>query len=242
MMFIDIETIPAVKSLRDLDTRGQELFMERFNRQLQEAKSPQEVWVDSAALHAEFGRVLCASIGIKNVTKNKDEEEKVEFRVKSIAARDEKLILLKLTEILLKETYLCGHNIKAFDLPFLFRRLIINSLPVPQCLQIAGLKPWNIPHDDTLEMWACGDFGSKISLDRLAYALSLPSPKTTICGSDVGPLWYSESAVEELPFDRDERVLNIIKKYCEGDVITQANCFYRLKGLPIILPEQVVYV
>lgn len=257
MMFIDIESVPVVGDFDLLDERGQLLFCKKFDKELKELgyePAPTEptcpnlpkntyrnmLFWRNAALHAEFGRVLCVSMGIKSDPKTKD--DKPEFRIKSIADRDEKQVLLKVSDILLKETSLCGHNIKAFDLPFLFRRLIINSLPVPPCLQISGRKPWEIPHNDTLEMWACGDFNGKISLDRLAYALNLPSPKQEISGADVGPLWYSEGEKEELPFDRDERVLKIIKRYCAGDVLTQANCYFKIKGLPIIQYNEVTYV
>lgn len=238
MMFIDLESVPVAIVWSDLDDRGKALFCHKFKKQIDETRSEQQVWIDNAALHAEFGRVICVTIGIK--TEKKDGQ--MEFRLKSFADRDEKQLLLKLSEILIRETHLSGHNIKAFDLPFLFRRLIINNLPVPNCLQVAGKKPWEIPHDDTLELWACGDFNGKISLDRLAYALGLPSPKAEISGADVGPLWYSEGDKEELPFDRDDRVLKIISNYCSRDVITQANCYYRIKGLPLIPLEAVVYV
>lgn len=120
MMFIDCETIPIVKNFRDLDPRGQDLFLKKCKKQLDETANPEQVWVDNAALHAEFGRVLCVSMGVK---KSDAKGESVEFRVKSLADRDEKQVFLKLTEVLLKENHLSGHNIKSFDLPFLFRRL-----------------------------------------------------------------------------------------------------------------------
>lgn len=240
-MFIDIETVPVVKNFSDLDDRGKALFCQRFEKHINERQSEQIVWVEHAALYAEFARVICVTVGIRT-SKKEGDSEKVEFRIKSVADRDEKISLLKLSEILLRETHLSGHNIKAFDIPFLLRRYIINNLPVPTCLQVMGRKSWEIPHDDTMEMWACGDFNGKISLDRLAYALGLSSPKTEISGADVGPLWYSDGIKDELPFDRDERVLKIISRYCSGDVLTQANCYYRMKGLPIIKPESIVYV
>lgn len=242
MIFIDAETIPVVKNIADLDPRGQDLFMKRFQKQLDQDSllTPQGLWIDNAPLHAEFGRVLCVSVGMRVTAKDAGPDDK--FRIKSIAARDEQSVLLALSEILLKEVDLVGHNIKSFDLPFLFRRFIILGLPIPPCLQISGKKPWDIPHKDTLEMWSCGDFSAKITLDRLAYALGLESPKHEICGADVGPLWYSNPNKEELPFDRDDRVLAIIKRYCAGDVLTSANCFYRMKGLPVIKFEHVTYV
>lgn len=234
-MFIDIETIPSVKEIKDLDIRGQELFTKRFQKELDQHQSWQDVWQKCAALHAEFSRVLCISVGFKNSPKIEKGQEVIpsaEFRVKSIAEGDERQLLLKACEILLKQNHLIGHNIKGFDVPFLLRRLIVNNIPVPPVLNVLGLKPWEIPHSDTQEMWACGDFGGKISLDRMAYALGLPSPKTDISGADIAELWYKDG----------DASLPRIKKYCEGDVITSANCYYRIKGLPTIKPEEIVNV
>lgn len=252
MIFIDCETVPVVADFTELDPRGQELFRKRFQKEINDPgelisqeKAAPHVWQEKASMMAEFARVLCVSMGfLKEAKVQKDGETIIttEFRIKSIAERNENLLLAKVAEILLKEEQLAGHNIKEFDLPFLFRRMIINNIPIPRCLQIEGKKPWEIPHKDTMEMWACGDFRSKISLDRLAYALGLASPKQDISGADVAALWYSEPEKEELPFDRDDRVLARIKRYCAGDVLTTANSYFRMKGLPLIAPEQVTYI
>lgn len=243
MMFLDIETVPVVKNMwpDGLDTRGKDLFMKKFRKEFdltvltEGGPSWFTVWNQNAALHAEFGRVACISIGIRaDILNDKKEKTGVEFRVKSFIDQDEVKMLLAATEVLLKEYELCGHNILDFDVPFLYRRLVIKGLPVPPCLNIAGKKTWDIPHHDTLILWRCGQFKNYTSLDQLAYALGLPSPKETISGADVGPLWYGPKEWLEKE--------QTIKTYCQGDVVTQANCFYRLKGLPIIQPDEIIYV
>ena len=53
--------------------------------------------------------------------------------------------------------YFCGHNIREFDIPYFCRRMVINQLPLPRSLNIAGKKPWETKHllDTTgiVEIW-----------------------------------------------------------------------------------------
>src|SRR2546429_5980208 len=48
---------------------------------------------------------------------------------------------------------LCAHNGKEFDFPFIARRMLINGLKLPKILHIAGKKPWEVNHLDTMELW-----------------------------------------------------------------------------------------
>ena len=119
----------------------------------------------------------------------------------------------------------CGHNIKEFDIPFLCRRMVINGMELPSCMQLSGKKPWDITHIDTLELWRFGDYKHFTSLALLAAVLDIPSPKGDIDGSMVGTVYWK---------DKD---LARIAKYCLGDVLTTARVFLRLKGYHGINPE-----
>jgi hypothetical protein len=50
--------------------------------------------------------------------------------------------------------YLCGHNAKEFDIPFLARRMIINQIPIPDKLNLFG-KTMGIPfrYFRVMEIW-----------------------------------------------------------------------------------------
>ena len=67
-----------------------------------------------------------------------------------------KHLLAEFIEMLNKWTlgepkFLCAHNGKEFDFPYLCRRMIINGLAIPAILNISGKKPWEVNHLDTME-------------------------------------------------------------------------------------------
>src|SRR5678809_1603361 len=94
--------------------------------------------------------------------------------LKSFCGHDEKLLLHQFSEMLTRwcsdgNKFLCAHNGKEFDFPYLCRRQIVNHLPIPEILKLHGRKPWDVPHLDTLELWKFGDYKSYTSLNLLAY-------------------------------------------------------------------------
>ena len=97
----------------------------------------------------------------------------------------------------------------------------------PLCGQISGKKPWEIPHIDTMELWKFGDFKNYTSLNLLARALGIPTPKDDIDGSRVWEVYWK---------DRD---LDRIVTYCQKDVVTVAQVFLRLQGSPTIHPDNI---
>src|SRR5690606_7785256 len=169
-------------------------------------------------IYAEFGKIICISCGIIHGSEN---ERKLV--IKSFAGDDEKKILADFTEMLNRWSsnepkYLCAHNGKEFDFPYICRRLIINNLPIPVLLNIAGKKPWEINHLDTMEMWKFGDYKSYTSLNLLARTLGISTPKDDIDGSMVAKVYYEEKDIDR------------IVTYCQKDVITTAQIFLRFNG------------
>lgn len=123
-----------------------------------------------------------------------------------------------------------GHNIKEFDIPYICRRMIINGLPLPACLQLHNRKPWEVKMMDTLNWWKFGDNKNYISLDLLAEVLQIPTSKTDINGSMVQEVYYKE------------KNLSRIVSYCERDVVVTANIILRFMQLPILKENQVLVV
>ena len=124
-----------------------------------------------AGIYAEFGKIICISCGF--IQGSGDQKK---MMLKSFAGDNEKILLHEFAEMLKKwsaheQRYLCGHNGKEFDFPYLCRRMIINNIPIPAILNIAGKKPWEVNHLDTMELWKFGDFKNYTSLNLLAHAL-----------------------------------------------------------------------
>ena len=100
--------------------------------------------------------------------------------------------------------------------------MVINGLEIPAILNTAGKKPWEVTHLDTMELWKFGDFKSFTSLNLLAHALGIPTPKDDIDGSMVGDVYWKEHDLER------------IAHYCQKDVVTVAQIYLRIMGQPLI--------
>ena len=222
-----------VESFDMLPEEMQHLWADKYERlkayspqKYEDAPTPQEGW-QQASIYAEFGRIVCISVGICYM---KDREW--HLRTKSFCGTDEKQILIDFFELLGRfmtdaEFTLCGHNIKEFDVPYVCRRAIVNSLPLPQCLQIAGKKPWEIRFIDTMELWKFGDYKSFTSLKTLTAIFGIPTPKDDIDGSEVGRVYYEEQNLQR------------ISTYCQKDVIATTQVFLRLIDSALVKPENI---
>jgi DNA polymerase elongation subunit (family B) len=152
--------------------------------------------------------------------------------VKSFAGENEQLLLHEFAEMLKKWSthdprYLCGHNGKEFDFPYLCRRMLINGIPIPGILNAAGKKPWEVNHLDTMELWKFGDFKNYTSLNLLAHTLNIDTPKDDIDGSVVWQVYWVDKNLDR------------IIAYCQKDVITVAQIFLRMVGESLIKADYV---
>lgn len=238
ILFLDIETVPGVAEFEELSEELQELWSVKARSILK--KGAEELQYDEiaetyerAGIYAEFGRIVCISVGF--LTKANGEEPVM--RLKSFSNSVEASLLEDFSELLQKHFNspdrfaLCGHNIKEFDIPYICRRMLVNQLPLPKMLDIAGKKPWETKHLlDTMEMWKFGDSKNYTSLRLLAAVFDFPSPKDDMDGSDVASVFW-----QDRDFDR-------IAAYCEKDVLATAQLFLRFKRLPLLRDDQVVVV
>ncbi|MEE6187395.1 hypothetical protein PIECOFPK_00527 [Mycovorax composti] len=219
ILFLDVETVPQKASYELLDEEWKKLWDTKASFLLKNYENEtSETIYERAGIYAEFGKIICISCGIIHGSEN---ERKLV--IKSFAGDDEKKILADFTEMLNRWSsnepkYLCAHNGKEFDFPYICRRLIINNLPIPVLLNIAGKKPWEINHLDTMEMWKFGDYKSYTSLNLLARTLGISTPKDDIDGSMVAKVYYEEKDIDR------------IVTYCQKDVITTAQIFLRFNG------------
>jgi predicted PolB exonuclease-like 3'-5' exonuclease len=221
IIFLDIETVPLVYNFNELEEGAAQLWdkKSKYIQKYQEV-SVEEAY-QKAGIYAEFGKIVCISVGY--IT---EEKKKKKLRVKSFYGDDEKEILTNFNSLLnktLKDNFiLCAHNGKEFDFPFLGRRNLINGLKLPYQLDVAGKKPWEIQHLDTMELWKFGDYKHYTSLDLLAHVFKIPSPKKDLDGSKVAYTYY------------EEKDINKIKTYCQGDVVTIAQLILKYRGEDII--------
>ena len=233
LLFIDIETVPVAADFGELTVELQELWEEKFSRLQRGAPwkyaefSPAEGFNESAGIYAEFGKIICISVGFFH---NRQGERC--FRTRSFAGDDERQILVGFFDLIARffstsDHTFCGHNIKEFDIPYICRRALIQGLKLPGAIQIAGKKPWDVKFVDTLDLWKFGDYKNYTSLKTLTTVLGIPTPKDDMNGSEVAKVYYGEHDIQR------------IATYCQKDVVATAQVLFRLCGEETIRPENI---
>jgi predicted PolB exonuclease-like 3'-5' exonuclease len=232
ILFLDIETVPMTSRYEDLPDPFKRLWDKKAEQLLKNDKSSVEEKRSTAdifqraGIYAEFGKIICISTG---VLRNQS------LWIKSFYGDGEKELLLEFSEMLGKADekrfrFLCAHNGKEFDYPYLIRRMLINGINIPPILNLSGKKPWEVNHFDTMELWKFGDYKNYTSLELLAALFGITTPKDDIDGGDVAKVYWEE---HDLP-----RIVT----YCQKDVKTIVNLFLRFQGKRIIQENQITYV
>ena len=230
ILFLDIETVPIKENFEDLSTPFQKLWEEKTVWQRKEEYTPAEYYKIKGGIMAEFAKIICISVGYLFTEKSENH-----FRIKSFYGDDEKKIIADFNTLLntqfnKKQHQLCAHNGKEFDFPFIARRTLINGLKLPKLLDIAGKKPWEINHLDTMELWKFGDYKHYTSIKLLAALFDISTPKDDIDGSQVAKVYWEEKDLER------------IKIYCQKDTLTVAQLLLKYKGEALISENNIEFV
>ena len=230
VLFLGIETVPCSQKFEDLDITFQKLWSEKTAWQRKKEHTPSEFYKLKSAVMAEFSKIICISVGYLFVEKNENH-----FRIKSFYGDNEKQIITDFNELLntqfnKKQHKLCAHNGKEFDFPFISRRALINGLKLPKILDIAGKKPWEVNHLDTMELWRFGDYKNYTPLKLLAAIFDIPTLKGGIDGSQVADVYWIDKDLER------------IKKYCQKDTLTVAQLLLKYKGEELISENNIEFV
>src|ERR1700733_14978705 len=169
ILFLDIETVSQYPVFGDVPDDWKELWRHKAEALIRDKTpvTPEDIY-GRAAIYAEFGKIICISCGVLS---GRGTEKKL--MLKSFHGDDERLLLNEFSEMLRKwsaegQKFLCAHNGKEFDFPYLCRRMLIHGMKLPSVLNLSGKKPWEIPHIDTMELWKFGEYKSFISLNLLA--------------------------------------------------------------------------
>lgn len=226
VLFLDIETVPQYATYDEMPENLKYFWNKKANNLVKENETSESIFSRSG-IYAEFGKIICISAGFivqRNGTKY--------FRVKSFYGDNEKEILSGFATMLSRfgtkpKSNLCAHNGKEFDFPYISRRMLLNRVELPELLDVAGKKPWEVKFLDTMELWKFGDYKSYTSLDLLANIFEIPSPKDDIDGSQVAEVFYVQNDIER------------IVKYCEKDALAVAQLFLCYKNEPIIDAESI---
>ena len=229
VLFLDIETVPEYEDWGQLAKETQALYNKKTEYQRKEDVTVEEFY-ERAGIWAEFGKIVCISVGYLA-----DVENKKQLRLTSFFGDDEHQLLTEFKKLPnlhfnKKTNVLCAHNGKEFDFPFIARRMIVHQIELPNKLNLFGKKPWEVPHLDTLELWKFGDYKHYTSLKLLTSILGIPSPKDDIDGSEVAKVYYQEKDIQR------------IVTYCEKDTIAVAQILLRFNNQALLSAEDIVSV
>lgn len=201
-MFLDIETIPAagsdlpkLKDLYDKKKKKYEFSGQKYTKKFKD-------FVESTNFSGTFGQILCLCYAI-----NDDE-------VKCLSGKEIN-ILRDFWNLAQDVDIFVGHNVMDFDLRFIYQRSIIMGIKPTKELSFARYR--NYPIFDTLREWQKWNMSSNgyDSLDALAQAMDIPSPKEGIDGSQVYK-FYQMGKTQE------------ICDYCMRDVETTRKVYKKM--------------
>lgn len=220
ILFMDVETVPRHATFDDLSDE----FKKFWEHKASFIRNPDNLDVatlyERAGIYAEFGKIVCVSTG--RLTKTDD---KWSITLRSFYGNDERYMLKGLGSELYKlgkieeRQYLCAHNGREFDFPFMCRRMICSNLRIPYVLDPRGKGSRDSRLIDTMELWKFGDYKNFVSLDLLSKLVGVPSSKTPeMDGSRIYEKYYR---------DND---MNAIVSYCEADVCTLIGVYMKLSG------------
>jgi len=231
-LFIDIETVSEYRTLTDLlaaDSLMGKMWSKRceyLRRRYPENEkvSDAQLYTEKAALHAEFSKIVCISMGTFNV-------KGIPSQIRTFVNTNEEILLQEFMNFIKRyfEAYqgegkIIGHNIKRFDIPYIMKRAYKYAIEIPYPLiDVSILKPWESPIIDTSEMWGFGAWQeSFISLEILTHHLNIPSPKDVMHADQVGYFYWENDNID------------LIAKYCSYDVIATINVILKICGLEIL--------
>jgi uncharacterized protein YprB with RNaseH-like and TPR domain len=224
LLFIDIETVGVQSDWESLKKSNLELsfvfenYIDWFQKRFPEDadKPVGQMFVNRAALVPEFARIACVSVAF--VT------DKGETKIQSFSNENEKDLLQDVQKLLRRVGelgfFLCGHNVKGFDIPMLAKRMIINGLLPPKILPGHDTKPWEIKALDTKELWQYGGYGTIASLELMCVSMGVESSKNMeVTGNKVHEAYWTNKDIKG------------IVEYCEKDVLVLIDVIKKITTL-----------
>ena len=227
ILFLDIETVGIEKDYDTCLEKRPELakqfdkyydwFLKRFPEDKEiEVDQKNKVFATRTALVPEFAKIVCMSVAFVM--------DNGEIKKQTFSGDNEKVLLKECQNLLERcgklDFFLCGHNLKNFDIPMTAKRMIINGLLPPSILPSYDTKPWEVKAIDTKEICQYGAYTAIGSLDLMCACLDIPTPKDgDVNGGMVHSAYWEQNRLKE------------ISEYCERDVEVLIDAIIKLKNL-----------
>ena len=224
ILFIDIETVgieadyPTLEKknpkLAELFSNYESWFKKRFPEDIDVTLD--QLFQTRTALVPEFARIVTVCLGIV--------DQSGKFKTTVFSDENERALLIELRKTLFRcgelGYFLCGHNVKNFDIPMMAKRMIINNILPPKIFPTYDTKPWEDKAIDTRDVWQYGQYASISTLDLMCGVMGVESSKSEeMDGSRVHEVFYKEKNIDK------------INTYCEKDVKVLYEVVKKLQNL-----------
>lgn len=216
---VDIETIPCADDMRRFIPPPRPSPEPGFWSRLFKRPTPSEEPYLQTALNWTLGRIVCIGL-LAERDDHRTEEQAFVARIMPDDSLAESLnkeaeALRAFWQFVLQDDYFIGHNILGFDLPFLWNRSLVCSVPASRSLNLQ--RESTTFTYDTMQVWAHWSTTPSsrqfVKLGTLAQVMGLRAK--TGSGSQVYDLW------RQLRFDE-------IRDYCLNDVRLEYDLYRRL--------------
>jgi predicted PolB exonuclease-like 3'-5' exonuclease len=224
ILFIDIETVGIESDYPTLEKKNPKLaelfsnyeswFKKRFPEDADATLD--QLFQTRTALVPEFARIVTVCLGIV--------DQSGKFKTTIFSDENERALLVDLRKTLFRcgelGYFLCGHNVKNFDIPMMAKRMIINNILPPKIFPTYDTKPWEVKAIDTRDVWQYGQYASISTLDLMCGVMGVESSKSDeMDGSRVHEVFYKEKNIDK------------INTYCEKDVKVLYEVVKKLQNL-----------
>ena len=224
ILFIDIETVGIESDYPTLEKKNPKLaelfsnyeswFKKRFPEDADATLD--QLFQTRTALVPEFARIVTVCLGIV--------DSAGKFKTTIFSDENERSLLIDLRKTLFRcgelGYFLCGHNVKNFDIPMMAKRMIINNILPPKICPTYDTKPWEVKAIDTRDVWQYGQYASISTLDLMCGVMGVESSKSDeMDGSRVHEVFYKEKNIDK------------INTYCEKDVKVLYEVVKKLQNL-----------
>jgi predicted PolB exonuclease-like 3'-5' exonuclease len=224
ILFIDIETVGIESDYPTLEKKNPKLaelfsnyeswFKKRFPEDADATLD--QLFQTRTALVPEFARIVTVCLGIV--------DQSGKFKTTVFSDENERALLVDLRKTLFRcgelGYFLCGHNVKNFDIPMMAKRMIINNILPPKIFPTYDTKPWEVKAIDTRDVWQYGQYASISTLDLMCGVMGVESSKSDeMDGSRVHEVFYKEKNIDK------------INTYCEKDVKVLYEVVKKLQNL-----------
>ncbi len=207
-LFFDIETVSRYPDFEEFENNEPEIskiWLDKIAYNDKMKDNPRGNYATSACLYPEYGKIACIAYGYWDIS---DEKWKVEHL--DVDGSDEKSMLVEFAKIVntkFRTHLLSGFNIKNFDIPYIYRRMLINNILPPSQFDMCEKKPWDIKAYDLYKVWSeAGSINGMCTFELVCLLMGIASPKTgEVSGSGVGAAFF-EGKIKE------------ISEYCRKDV------------------------